>query len=95
MNQYIKDLVETIHECKMINTYKMSWCRSLVEWSVKNQNNNQVHFNELSPLIFKYYWNQSIFFNLIQGSNPLEKPTIHQIVLTEIERYQNKYINKP
>ena len=44
MNQHIKDLVETIHDCKMTNTYKMSWCRSLVEWSVKNPNKNQEVF---------------------------------------------------
>ena len=94
MEKYISELVDTIQYCKMTNTYKMSWCRSLIEWSVKNPNKNQVHFNDLSPMIFKYYWNQSIFFNLNQGSNPLEKPTIHQIVLTEIERYQNQHGNK-
>jgi CRISPR/Cas system Type II protein with McrA/HNH and RuvC-like nuclease domain len=95
MNEHIRSLVETIHDCKMTNTYKMSWCRSLIEWSFKNPNKNQIHFNELSPLIFKYYWNQSIFFDLNQGSNPLEKPTIHQIVLKEIKKYQNQFGNKP
>ncbi|MBH08997.1 MAG: HNH endonuclease [Candidatus Marinimicrobia bacterium] len=95
MEKYIRDLIDTIHDCKMTNTYKMSWCRSLVEWSVKNSEKNYVHFDDLSPLIFKYYWNQSIFFNLNQGSNPIEKPTIHQIVLKEIERYKLKYGNKP
>lgn len=50
MNEHIRSLVETIHDCKMTNTYKMSWCRSLIEWSFKNPNKNQIHFNELFPL---------------------------------------------
>ena len=64
MNQYIKDLVETIHNSDMTTTYKMSWCRSLVERSVKNPSEKVIYLKDLSPMIFKYYWNQSIFFNL-------------------------------
>jgi len=95
MNQYIKDLVETIHNSDMTTTYKMSWCRSLVERSVKNPSEKVIYLKDLSPMIFKYYWNQSIFFNLNQGSNLIQKPTIHQVVLKEIERYKLKFGEQP
>lgn len=90
MNNYIKDLTTIIRNCSMDNTYKMSWIRSIVEYSTKNPSIRKVHFNDLSPLIFKYYWNQTIFFNLEQGSNPIKKPEIYQLVFNEIDRYQKQ-----
>ena len=90
MNTYIKDLTTIIRDCSMDNTYKMSWIRSIVEYSTKNPSVTKVHFNDLSPLIFKYYWNQTIFFNLEQGSNPNKKPEIYQLVINEINRYQKQ-----
>ena len=79
----------------MTNTYKMAWIRSLVEISVRQPKRKNIHFSDLSPLIFKYYWNQSIYFNLNQGPNPLKKPEIHQIVLEEIKKYQDQYNYQP
>ena len=95
MNPYIKNLIETIHTCHMTTTYKMSWCRSLVEMSVIKPNEKIIYLKDLSPMIFKYYWNQSIFFNLNQGTNLLHKPTIHQVVLKEIQTYRKNYGQKP
>tara|TARA_B100002052_G_scaffold253812_1_gene243052 strand:+ start:451 stop:1374 length:924 start_codon:yes stop_codon:yes gene_type:complete len=95
MEKYIKDLTTIIRDCNMENTYKMSWVRSLVELSVKHPQKKHIHFNDLSPLIFKYYWNQTLFFNLNQGPNPLKKPEIHQIVLEEIDKYQKNFGYKP
>ena len=73
----------------------MAWIRSLVEISVRQPKRKNIHFSDLSPLIFKYYWNQSIYFNLNQGPNPLKKPEIHQIVLEEIKKYQDQYNYQP
>jgi len=95
MNNYIKDLTTIIRGCSMDNTYKMSWIRSIVEYSTKNPSVTKVHFNDLSPLIFKYYWNQTIFFNLEQGSNPNKKPEIYQLVINEINRYQEQNNYQP
>ena len=63
MHKYIEDLTDLISNCSMDNTYKMSWCRALVEYSYNNTE-KKVHFDKLSELIFKYYWDQTIFFNL-------------------------------
>ena len=95
MDRYIIELSTVIRDCIMTNTYKMAWIRSLVEISVKQPKRKNIHFSDLSPLIFKYYWNQSIYFNLNQGPNPLKKPEIHQIVLEEIKKYQDQYNYQP
>ena len=95
MNQYIKDLTTIIRDCSMDNTYKMGWIRSIVEYSSKNPSINKIDFDDLSLLIFKYYWNQTIFFNLEQGSNPNKKPEIYQLVVNEIEKYQKTNNNHP
>ena len=85
MDDYLKNLTRVIRECRMTNTYKMCWMRSIVEYLIKNPNKDTVHFDELSPLIFKYYWNQIIFFDLQQGPND-----ICQIVKEKINGFEGK-----
>ena len=89
MDDYLKELTNIISNGSMENTYKMSWIRSIVEICEK-QKKRTIHFDELSPLIFKYYWNQSIFFNLQQGPNLNKKPKIQQLVEEKIKEYRTK-----
>ena len=95
MNNYLNDITNIIRNGSMENTYKMRWIRSLVEYCSKHPDVKTIHFDESSKLIFKYYWNQTFFFNLEQGPNTNKKPEIHQMVLEEIEKYQKKYNFKP
>ena len=95
MNNYIENLITIISDCSMDNTYKMSWCRALVELSYNNPNQKKIHFDEISALMFKYYWDQTIFFNLEQGPNYFKRPVINQIVKDEISAFQKKYGNIP
>ena len=94
MHKYIEDLTDLISNCSMDNTYKMSWCRALVEYSCNNTE-KKVHFDKLAELIFKYYWDQTIFFDLEQGSNLKKKPTIIQVVKSEIEKYKKNISKQP
>ena len=71
----------------MDNTYKMSWARAITEYLVTHEKAQSIHFDELSPLIFKYYWNQIIFFDLNQSPNPSNPPIICQIVKNEIDKH--------
>ena len=59
MNPYLKKVLDLINNGSMDNTYKMSWIRSIVEFCEKTPK-KKVHFDQLSRLIFKYYWNQCI-----------------------------------
>ena len=88
MNPYLKKVLDLINNGKMVNTYKMSWIRSIVESCEKSSKKN-IHLDELSRLIFKYYWNQCIFFNLNQSHNRKNKPKIIQIVENSIKEYQS------
>jgi hypothetical protein len=90
MDDYLRNLTRVIRECKMTNTYKMCWMRSIVEYLINNPCEDTIKFDELSPLIFKYYWNQIIFFDLQQGSNPDKPPEIYQIVKKQIDLYKGK-----
>jgi len=94
MDGYIKELTNIISNGSMENTYKMSWIRSIVEICEKQQKRT-IHFDELSPLIFKYYWNQSIFFNLQQGPSIKRKPKIQQLVEKQIRKYKSKHGTQP
>ena len=88
MDPYLKKTLDLINYGSMDNTYKMSWIRSIVEFCEKTPK-NRVHFDQLSRLIFKYYWNQCIFFNLCQSDNGDKKPEIIQIVENSIREYQS------
>ena len=90
MDDYLKDLTKVIRESKMNNTYKMCWMRSIIEYLINNPEKDTISFDDLSPLIFKYYWNQTVFFDLQQGSNPNKPPEICQIVKMIINDYNGK-----
>ena len=95
MDNYIKDLIHVIRQCDMENTYKMAWARSIVETCVLNPKIKEIHFDQLASLIFGYYWNQTIFFELQQGPNYQKKPEIHQMTLEKIDEYRSEYGYKP
>ena len=90
MDKYIRDLSYVISNCNMDNTYKMAWIRSLVESCILNPKKDEFHFDYLARLIFGYYWNQTIFFQLEQGPNPHKRPKIHQIVMDKVQEYKKE-----
>ena len=89
MNHYLQNLTHLISNCAMENTYKMSWARAITEYLVTNTKEQLIHFDDLSPLIFKYYWNQIIFFDLNQSPNPNKPPVICQLVKDEINKQKS------
>ena len=88
MNEELKKLIQAIKNCRVTSTYKMAWLRAITEYLVLNPSEKTISLEPLSTLIFKYYWNQTIFFQLKQGNNPNAEPTILNIVKNEIERFQ-------
>lgn len=95
MTEYIKDLIYVIQNCKMENTYKMAWIRAIVEICVLKSSVKVIHFDELAPKIFGYYWNQRFYFDLIQSPNLNKQPEIQQYVDQSIQSYRSKYGNQP
>lgn len=93
MHLYLKEFLNVIRNCSTVNTYKMAWARALVELSIENPNSNKFYLKDISVKFFKYYWNQTIYFDLIQGSNLSKPPEVITLVKKEITNYFSE-INK-
>ena len=76
MNQYINDLSSLIINCNFDNTYKMAWAKSIVELiselnleEIEEASKIEIDFADIAKKCVQYYWNQSAYFDLFQGSN--------------------------
>lgn len=90
MNENLKLFKQIIKECNYDNTYKMAWAKSLVELSGEcdlSQKIIEIRLYKISEKFLKYYWNQTIFFDLRQGSNPVKIPTIVSFTKDLINHY--------
>ena len=88
MNEELKKLSQVIKNCRVTSTYKMAWLRAITESLITNPSQKTIKLETLSLLIFKYYWDQAIYFQLRQGSDPNAEPEILQIVKNEISRFK-------
>ena len=93
MIPYLKNFLDVIRHCSVDNTYKMAWARSLVELSLEKPKTDKIYLSDIADKFFKYYWNQTIYFDLIQGSNLSKPPEIVSLVKNEISNYY-QIINK-
>ena len=69
MDNY-KIFKQIIRESNYDNTYKMAWAKSLVELSSQldlTADKIKIAFSDKPTKYVKYYWNQTIFFDLRQG----------------------------
>ena len=73
----------------------MGWSKSIIECCIDNPNQKEISFRSISDKMFKYYWNQTIFFDLQQSPNPLKPPVFISYVKSKIEEYQSEYGKKP
>lgn len=95
MNNYIKDWFYVIKNCSVDNTYKMGWGKAIIECCFETPNEMIISFDRISLKMFKYYWNQTIFFDLQQSPNPVNPPELYTYVKEVIGKYQNEYGFKP
>lgn len=68
----------------------MAWAKALVEISLEEKYHTDIIKIELKSIankMIKYYWNQTIFFDLIQGNNVKEIPLIVQYIKELINDY--------
>ncbi|MEH7455456.1 HNH endonuclease domain-containing protein [Gottfriedia acidiceleris] len=92
MNEYINQWHSLILNCSFDNTYKMVWGKALVELSLNvsdDYDKNMVvfEFKDIAELCLKYYWNQIIYFDLIQSPNLKKPPEIVGITKLLINEY--------
>lgn len=89
-NNFLYTFKKIIRECNYDNTYKMALAKALVEIAIDNKTNDDVitiNFRDIANRCLKYYWNQTIFFDLIQGSNLKKIPCMVQYTKQLIDNY--------
>lgn len=92
MNEYIEKWLKVIDGMRNVNSYKLSWGRSLVELCHSTECTEETvvfSFDQISEHFLKYYWNQTYFFKLYQGP-ARTKPVIQKITEEMILLYQTK-----
>ncbi|TLP73236.1 HNH endonuclease [Maribacter sp. ACAM166] len=95
MDNTLKDWFTVIKNGSIDNTYKMGWSKSIVECCLEGGNNSIISFDRISKNMFKYYWNQTIFFDLQQSPNPKKPPVLVTYVKEKIKEFQKVNGFKP
>lgn len=95
MNKTLYDWFYIIKNGSVDNTYKMAWCKAIVECCVEYESNSTIPFDRISQKMFKYYWNQTIFFDLQQSPNPNKPPVFITYVREKINEYQRSHDFQP
>lgn len=95
MNKYIQDLLFVIRNCSVDNTYKMCWIKSIVECCIERPSEPIISLERISKKMFNHYWNQTIFFQLRQSPNPVNRPVFLTYVRDKISEYEEGYGKQP
>lgn len=95
MNTFVRQWYDLILNCSFDNTYKMVWSKALIELSLDVSNENKEEttifgFYDIAKLCLKYYWNQTIYFDLIQSPNLKKTPAMITFTKDLIEAYFKK-----
>ncbi len=85
--EYIHDFLSLIRHGSKVNSYKLVWAKAIVEISTEQPGIESIRLEEIAKKVFKYYWNQTIYFDLIQGNNPNKRPEFVEEVRSQIELY--------
>ena len=96
MEEYLSKWIKIIEEMKNDNTYKTAWGKGIVECAYLGeytQNNDKIIMkqSDIAKKMIKYYWNQTFFFGLSQGKNPVILQQVHLM----IDYYKEKKGNYP
>lgn len=97
--QFLSLWLDLVRKSPVHNTYAVAWAKAITEIaSEKNQSNEngevEILLSRAAVKMVEYYWNQTIFFNLQQGINPLQPPKILAGVKEMIREYQKVRKNK-
>lgn len=92
---FLNKWLHIIRNCSFDNTYKAAWSKALTEIAVEHGFENQqektieITLNSIAQKVVRYYWEQTIFFDLKQSANPIKPPKIVSVVKELIKAYQD------
>ena len=97
MSRQFDEFKQIIREFSYDNTYKVAWAKALVELSSELPivgDEVEISLEQIARKYLKYYWNQTIFFDLIQGSNLQRPPEVVTTIKALIEAYYENVGNR-
>lgn len=97
MSRQFDEFKQIIREFSYDNTYKVAWAKALVELSSELPiagDEVEITLEQIARKYLKYYWNQTIFFDLIQGSNLQKSPEVVTATKALIEAYYENVGNR-
>lgn len=97
MSRQFDEFKQIIREFSYDNTYKVAWAKALVELSSELPivgDEVEISLEQIARKYLKYYWNQTIFFDLIQGSNLQKPPEVVTTIKALIEAYYENVGNR-
>ena len=85
MEKYLQDWIRVIEQMRNDNTYKVAWGKAIIECILLNEYqecDDYVFIKEedITYKMMRYYWNQTFFFNLSQGNNPVMEQDIREMI---------------
>ncbi|CAM4503982.1 5-methylcytosine-specific restriction endonuclease McrA [Paenibacillus endophyticus] len=93
---FIDKWLHIIRNCSFDNTYKMAWAKAITEiatesdklFSIESIDMVEIQLREIAEKAIRYYFEQTIFFDLHQSSNPVKPPVVVTIVKNLIVAYR-------
>lgn len=89
---FVNSVLLAVRGCSTRHTYDTAWARAVVE-AVEEKNTGPdsgeiaVDLRSVSVKMVGYYWDQTVYFNLCQGPNPLRQPRVLRGVRELIKDY--------
>lgn len=90
---FVNRMLVAVRNCATRHTYDTAWARALVEVAGETKagpegSGTQIDLGITAARMIKYYWNQTLFFGLVQGANPCNQPELVRRVRDLIGEYQ-------
>jgi 5-methylcytosine-specific restriction endonuclease McrA len=91
---FLEKWLHIIRNCSFDNTYKAAWSKAITEIAIEYDFENQrtdvieISLTTIAQKVIRYYWEQTLFFDLKQSANPNKPPKIVSVVKDLIASYQ-------
>ncbi|MFS0556884.1 HNH endonuclease domain-containing protein [Brevibacillus sp. 179-C9.3 HS] len=82
---FIEKWLHIIRNCNFDNTYKMAWAKAITEIAIEHEASYEsnekveIQLRDIAKNVLRYYFEQTIFFDLQQSGNPNKPPMMVSI----------------
>ncbi|MEC0089880.1 HNH endonuclease [Paenibacillus macquariensis] len=93
---FLERWLHIVRSCSYVNTYNVAWAKAITEIAVESTftlekvETVEIQLKDIAKKVIRYYFEQTLFFDLQQSSNPQKIPVVVSIVKKLIDIYQVK-----